>query len=228
MSQLFKYETTDQNLPKAVEASVINDEYFQHAHDAALYLAEIRWTIPMEWTLTQIREIQIKQTPNQDAEKILIKWYKQDNYAALKKLEQKIIKDHDFCDWNGILREIFSGFHVGFRVALVPALLTVIEGVLARKVGTTDIKMKDPTSMMATRQFHSVLDNIIWISLSRFIEKLYESSDFKSNSVPTLNRHWILHGRDQRAWGEEDCLKLFNFLGTLSSAPSHNNSTLVR
>lgn len=205
------------DLPKAIEVAAINANYVKQMHESALYLAENGWTIPMDWTLSQLREIRGGVSNPESADTLLIEWYKSNDYRALKALEERIKQLPDFVEWNQILDESFKGFHFGFRTALVPTLLTILEGVLARKVGTNDIRLKTPTAEMAKNADPSVLHQIVWISLSHFVNRLYEKSDFNSHPAPVLNRHWILHGRDQRAWGDAECLKLFNFFGTLSS-----------
>ena len=57
----------------------------------------------------------------------------------------------------------------------------------------------------------------LWRATDAFIGELFQRSDFDGPRPTGLNRHWILHGRDETAWNQADSLRLFQATDTITS-----------
>lgn len=69
---------------------------------------------------------------------------------------------------------------------------------------------------MRKKRREGSLNYITWISVEKFIECLFRYKKFDDDRPIFLNRHWILHGRDNTDWEIGDSLRLFNALNTIS------------
>jgi hypothetical protein len=55
-----------------------------------------------------------------------------------------------------------------------------------------------------------------WASILGFLSSVFGYHSFATLAFDRLNRHWVLHGRDEPRWTRLDCLRLFQALDTLS------------
>ena len=51
---------------------------------------------------------------------------------------------------------------------------------------------------------------LIWISIESFIKPIFCNAPFTESRPIVLNRHWILHGRDTKAWGFDESLSAYS------------------
>ncbi|MFA0643557.1 hypothetical protein BCS65_02470 [Vibrio cyclitrophicus] len=111
-----------------------------------------------------------------------------------------------------LLNECFYAFENGHYQICVPALFSVLEGIL--------VELSNDGDRSAIR-YKQGLDNLIknddievgvlpLISISKFIEFSFSKSDFNSTDIPFLNRHWAQHGRYLQDLTEKPPLQLFN------------------
>ncbi len=56
----------------------------------------------------------------------------------------------------------------------------------------------------------------MWRSIAAFVGRLFLFSEFSGDCPPTINRHWILHGKAAPNWKKVDALKLFQAIHTVS------------
>jgi hypothetical protein len=122
--------------------------------------------------------------------------------------------------WRGLLDEAFEAFWAGHLQIVVPALLMVIEGAVAIESGNrgaANLKVLAMAADTKTRQEPQSLDALVWRSLKRWLDKLFAYHTFAGPRPPTLNRHWILHGRDAGPWEKTDVVRLFAALHTIVS-----------
>jgi hypothetical protein len=186
-------------------------------------LSQSGWTIPMTLTFSELRELPIvTNNINKDIDTWFLQYYLNEENKNFHSLIDIIIKSSSFAEWMPLIEECYQAFNHGQRLIIIPSLITIIEGALSKKLGiikSKQVQMIHPTKAMQDKPHPSDLHKLAWQSLASVVEMLYTKSDFTSKKPKYINRHWILHGRDTNCsqWDEVDCLKLFNFLGTLTS-----------
>ncbi|MDW0115058.1 hypothetical protein QT711_18000 [Sporosarcina saromensis] len=104
-----------------------------------------------------------------------------------------------------------------YKIA-IPTLMTFIEGEVTDILDTRDYGWKLNELMeKATTNDEEKFDQIATYSTYYFLrEELYRSWKFGDERLEMINRHWVLHGRDNpELWTKYDCLRLINVLSSL-------------
>jgi len=184
--------------------------------DGAARLARFGWTVPMQMGLREMLEI-LEETDADAIDNYFLDFYHSDGTQSLPSLRggrhsPLLIR------WRALLEQCFENYQLGQHLICIPALLTVLEGAIAVPEG---VKFVSPSQRKAL--FDSKIgqggdiEGTVWHSLRIFFDNLYQNSDFAGSRPSHLNRHWILHGRDEPDWRQADALRLFHTLFTLSS-----------
>jgi hypothetical protein len=123
--------------------------------------------------------------------------------------------------WRTLLAQCFENYEAGKHQICIPALLSILEGVLALPEKEYFIKPQERIDFFKNKVASSSgsTAELLWKTLDTFFAMLYAKSDFNTGSRPTsINRHWILHGRDEPdAWRPADALRLMHALSTVSA-----------
>lgn len=184
---------------------------------AAERLAKCGWTLPMEFTLRGIAELADKSDDEIDA--FFVQYYTDDDYAALRRVRADLLARPALAQWHALLTECFDAFERKNHLITIPALSSVIEGVVA-KAGNAltekKVKLKKICASKAAEATSGV-PQWMWRTLELFVEQLFQKAPFDENRPAFINRHWILHGRDAATWTVADSLRLFNALQTVDS-----------
>ena len=144
-------------------------------------------------------------------------YYTEDDFKELRKVRDELSKRPSLAKWWALLNKCFESFESGRHLITIPSLLSVLDGVIAfagaprgnqRPVNVCYEKAKEPNGSMS---------EMMWLSMGTFVANLFQFASFDEDRPATLNRHWILHGRDLAAWTRADALRLFNALQTIDS-----------
>lgn len=179
--------------------------------EGAARLASFGWTVPMDMGLREIMEI-LEATDADAIDDYFLAFY--DGDGSLRGIENSALLRR----WRPLLEQCFENYERAQHLICIPALLTVLEGAIAVPEGSMfigsskrkelfDAKVKQGGDIVRT----------VWESLRIFFDSLYQNSHFSGARPTHLNRHWILHGRDEPDWRRADALRLFHTLFTLSS-----------
>ncbi|MCK4842349.1 MAG: hypothetical protein KAT04_10805 [Methylococcales bacterium] len=183
-------------------------------------LSQVGWSLPIILTFSELREFSEYSYGDKNTDKWFSKYYLSNDSKCFHSLVKTVIANDEMKEWRPLIKECYESFNSGQRLVIIPSLISVIEGVLAKKLGiirSKQIRIIAPTKSMIEKSHPSKLHKLVWESLSHTVEILYAPSDFSSDKPPQMNRHWVLHGRDCSQWTHIESLKLFNFLGTLTS-----------
>lgn len=180
-------------------------------------LGDLGWTMPVnEYVDFPVRLLHFVEPEDLDA--AFVQLYSLDGGARFAHLSRDLVRAPELSRWQPLLAQCLAAYTRGEYLVAIPALLTAYEGALAVVV--------DRPHAMKPRQLASDelaaadrnLERILWASVDGFTMRLYGSSDFAGDPPPVLNRHWILHGRDEPRWSQADCLRLLQALQTLAAA----------
>jgi hypothetical protein len=220
--QIQSATTEWQHKINAAAAAIDWDAFRESVRDASERLAALGWTLPMQ--LSPMDIIELAGAPIEEAEAVLVAFYTEDEFKALRRVRQEILARPALSDWKTLLDECFEVFEAGKHLVTVPALISTIEGVVARAANSSrkqSVSSKFLASICADKAKASAspssIEALMWRSLQIFIEKLFQHAPFDKSRPPVINRHWILHGRDSSDWTIVDSLRLFCALETVDS-----------
>jgi len=185
-------------------------------------LASFGWSIPVYFTDSDIKAInECDEVSEDDVTSVITDFYCADDNLNLSKLLQHLINTPFFEEWKSLLQECFDVFKSGQYRVCSTSLIPIAEGCLIKNnhgtIKSTQIKVIGSTEHQASQIRQLQIDSNTWKSIEIIISKLFEKSYFNLDE-PTLNRHWIVHGRSSYQEPRIASLKLFNLLGTISLA----------
>jgi hypothetical protein len=121
--------------------------------------------------------------------------------------------------WRVLLSEAIASYESRRYAIVVLALLVVIEGAVSTGAGV--LKARKPPGKSAHRKRDATpagMRRLIWVSIEAFVQPVFGDAPFNARRPITLNRHWILHGRDTTSWGRRrECIRLFHALDTIAA-----------
>jgi hypothetical protein len=199
--------------------------------DAAIVrLAKGGWVIPAHVeTLDEVVEIAQSCASGLELDARLADYHDSNTLAPLfSDLEGAPLQD-----WQPLVSQAIASFKNGDHALSIPALISIFEGAIARITGTTSHRLVNQRNLPGPvrshlQSFHTdVFSYALFKSLDSFIhEYLFAHSDF-SLPPPSLNRHFVMHGRDRPdRWTRTDALRVLNALWAASLfVPYETNST---
>jgi hypothetical protein len=222
-SWLTKIAVDMSNLGKAMVASIVVPDFSkldlrQSVKDGVRTMAARGWTVQMSLTLGDLEEL-ANQTP-EETDEFFVAFYTSDNFAALREVREELTRRPGLAQWKGLLEECFDSFESGRHRITVPALLSIIEGVIAsagQALTSQRVRLVEICAEQARKSGENVMTSEMWNSMALFLEKLFQYAPFDGGRPTLINRHWILHGRDSGSWTVADGLRLFNALQTVDS-----------
>jgi hypothetical protein len=177
-------------------------------------LGEYGWVIPGGMTLPQTAQI-LSEGDKEKIDALFVKFYS--DPGALSILRDSLLSCDSIKQWDRLLEECFEAYERCRYLITIPALLTVLEGVISKDNPRTLSKsVRDNLLSAKLKQAGSnYYETIHWQTIGIFLDQLYAQSDFNGPEPPGLNRHWILHGRDIPDWVQADSLRLFLAIETV-------------
>jgi hypothetical protein len=149
----------------------------------------------------------------------MLDYFTSESGRFLLNLRSDVLGSTDLADWRNLLEQCFDAYDREQYLIPIPALLSVIEGVMAQKVGKLKPRQVTPQKFAADIEKTTRSGSIaflVWRSARRVLDKLFASVNFAGPHPGELNRHWILHGRDHTQWTRTDVLRLFNLLAMIA------------
>lgn len=190
----------------------------ERLHRASVDLAAQGWALPMSLTPAETYEILDAGLPAA-IDEVFVRLYDADGQRHFERLAEELSNRDVLTRWRVLLEQTVSAYRRREFAIIIPALLTVCEGMLMRAEGN-NIRVPAVVSVRAEakqRESPESIDAILWRNVSRFVDELFKQSNFAGMPPGRLNRHWILHGRDDASsWSQADCLRLFQAVDTIS------------
>ncbi|MDH3504794.1 MAG: hypothetical protein OEZ41_06960 [Nitrospirota bacterium] len=190
---------------------------WQKFSEEAKRIGDAGWTIPMWAIPAEVSHI-LEAATKRQIDDVFLDYYEADSGANYRQLKLYLGRRESLIRWRPLIEQCFTAFECGHYLIVVPAMITVIEGAIAKVGGEDAWRQKDPKQ--TARKLGGYLDKdsierIIWLSVDAFVSHLFEQHSFAATRPPLINRHWILHGRDELLWNKADCLRLFQAADTI-------------
>lgn len=184
--------------------------------DDTEWLGKNGWTIPM-WTDPRI--VTKLRNSSGDIDKAFVRSYTANDSKRLKELWKRLRSSKGLSRWNIIIRQTIDSYLNQRYAVVVPCLLIVLEGSLA--YGADDLRERPrPKNSVRNKreETEAGMRRLIWISIESFIGPIFNTAPFSESRPIILNRHWVIHGRNTKAWGlRRECIRLFHALDTVST-----------
>ena len=194
---------------------VINEEYIE----LVKRIGENGWTIPMTMGLSDFEKLfdVSASDDNNIYDNFFDEFYKPKNFnQMIKHINNSPIIDTQ----KQLFKDCIDAYESEKYLLCINSLIPMIEGILSQfdedKTNTRMMKVCKK-NVDETKNQSRLITNLIWVSFYSFVSILYKQSNFADNEPVVLNRHWILHGRAEREYRKEDCLRLINALYTIVS-----------
>lgn len=184
--------------------------------EGAARLAKFGWMVPMGMCLREMLDI-LEEAGADAIDNRFINFYHKDGASSPGHL-RGLLSSTRLGRWRNLLQQCFDNYERGHHLICIPALLTVVEGAIAVPERENFIRARERKKFFDARVAaweSDPIERVTWESLKIFFENLYKGSDFTKTRPFQLNRHWILHGRDETDWRQADALRLFHALDTL-------------
>jgi len=181
-------------------------------------IGEAAWTFPMSATPRETADL-LRASEREDIDTVFVRYYDEGGYEALR--GDLLEPSRTALDrWRPLIVQSLTAFDAGLELVVVPALLTVVEGVLAHSGGPgawASVRAVETAKALREKSLPASMTRAIYVSVEEFIKAVFESGhSFAGGRPHRLNRHWILHGRDEAAWNRADGLRLFQAIDTIA------------
>ena len=191
------------------------DAYGREAINTARRIGQAGWTFPMDATPGEAAAL-ARQAETEDIDEVFSRYYDAGGYEALK---ASLRAKGSLNRWHPLLEQALIAYEAGHTLIVVPAMMTVMEGALAQAGGPAawrSTRARDIASQLREKAMPQSITLAVAISVEEFVKVVFANHPFDGSRPDRLNRHWILHGRDETNWNKSDCLRLFQAICTVS------------
>lgn len=190
-------------------------ELYEELDTASKRLAACGWTIPLNLDLRQIINLAEQSNSREEVDQFFVDYFTANEGRELEILRQDLLVNDSLKKWQPLLGDCFAIFEIGYHRPAIPALLSVLEGFLSEQSGTKKrlkVESLHREVERLSRDHKRELSLLGVISGKTFVAAMWQYASFEEAAPIHLNRHWILHGRDETSWTKADVLRLFNAL----------------
>lgn len=181
------------------------------------WLGENGWTMPL-WAAPGV--VPKLRNASGDIDKAFVHWYTADDNKRLRELWKRLRNSKGLSRWGKVIEQTIDSYLERRYAVVIPCLLIVIEGSVADGADDLRKQVTNPKKSASRKreETEAGMRRLIWISIEAFITPIFGKASFAENRPVTLNRHWVLHGRDTNAWGlRRESIRLFHALDTIST-----------
>jgi len=182
------------------------------------HVAKLGWTLDPNIPFPDALHLSAL-TSRADADAYVLERYENDD-PKLEHTERDLRGERLLAPFETILQQCFESFRKEQYAICIPNLMNVLEGVASQldppHITSTDLrKMLKKGGSVAKRAEQDMLTAAIWLSLTTFINDLYEPwTPLATKPAPTLSRHLTQHGRKEPPNEKIEVIRLFNAIGT--------------
>jgi len=175
------------------------------------------WTMPNWSTPGEVADI-LREARTSDIDDVFLRHYEADDGALIEELRTSLQSHGSLARWQPLIAECVSAFDAGQYRLVVPVMLTVVDGAVVSfgdKPRLTN-PVKSIPDILKSQKDGSML-KAAWISVAGFVHGIFKSHSFEADAPDRLNRHWILHGRDEPNWSKIDALRVMQGVDTIGT-----------
>jgi len=174
------------------------------------------WPLTNEMDILSYMNIYEKSKDKNQRDELFVGLYEENNSEQLN-AEKDIILENITYKYRSLTEEIFDGYANGYLKALIPSLITVIEGEVAKLLSTKDYGWRLMNNLNnELKDKGSDMNSLVSLYCSSMLaSKIFTKKDFDDRREATLNRNWELHGRDDpNKWTKSDFYSLISILSS--------------
>jgi hypothetical protein len=171
------------------------------------------WVIPDSFSFCDIWRISdhIENGDLRRVDEYVIEHFSSDAGAELHRMVDETISLPIMANWSEMFREVAWAYENAKYSLVVPAGLAIIEGLvmlLAGQLSTPQTKPQVTWEEIGDTLGYGSFTFISHQSVLRFLQNLWENSDFSGSPPDSLKRHWVLHGRATGFATQADALRM--------------------
>ncbi len=169
-------------------------------------LARLGWITPI-WIRGNEAESLLGDGDPDAVDAAFVEYFSNDGFSRYERLVRELPSARNR-QWAELIRQMDTAYRRGDHAIVVPAAFVVLEGVLTHgQDNGPNLRDIVGRRVPGPPEGYS-LHRVMWLAASELIGGLYAHHDFDDDPPPTLNRHWILHGRAASDWSQADSLRL--------------------
>lgn len=173
------------------------------------------WAFPLDMQPGEYLSIAEESTSYEKAEAAFLRYYTRNNGRTYKHLIDLLINEPGLQECKELLKEVKQSYNARRYRICVPALLPVLDHI-AQKKWDAFLGVHGNAHKSINRKIGVMPDSFtdhFWRSVRAFVDRVF--TPVRKSKPPTLNRHWILHGRGISDGSQVDCLRLLQAIRTL-------------
>jgi len=183
------------------------------------------WTLTSEMVLGDYLDKDLRKMNQARLDEYFLQYYTRNNNSFFKETETHLLK---FIkpQRKDLLKDCLDNFVNGKYHITIPSLITLIEGEVTDILETKDYgkNLYDKMNKAAKNEEEKFVQIITYSTYDYLRRELYKPHDFGKKRRNMINRHWVLHGRDNpNVWTKYDGLRLINVLSSLQFIKVHKD-----
>lgn len=196
------------------------DEQFKGLEASGRQLGAAGWTVPMWAPPVLVHGLLAHTTSPSEIDQSFVHLYTKSRGRQFREMVNRLMHRETIRPWLPLIEECRYAYTKGRYLVTVPALLAILEGLVATAGEQLHSLQSPRTTAGAKYKDSSGIRALVWASLEAFVGVVFQSHSFSKSRPTLINRHWILHGRDPASWTQADSLRLFQACDTVSSVMS--------
>lgn len=211
--RLQKFKIPDIRLPK-IEFPEIDYEKIEEITNNN---SKVGWTLTDEMTLIDYLKKDMIGTTKEEKDQYFSNYYYKNDKEHFERMKNNILKNIE-SKWIELIDDSFESFENDKYKLVIPVLFTVIEGQMSF-LFAPDKKFTKIIEIMETKAKNEEYKSkqiSLYSVLNSMKDQLFGHAPFSQERKELINRHWVLHGRDNpNEWEKVDALRLFNVISSL-------------
>jgi hypothetical protein len=181
---------------------------------------DVEWLAQQGWTLPMSREPRIVaelRNASGNLDEAFVRYYTRDRNANLELMWSDITRSSGLRPWCRFIAESIDSYRDRRYTITLPALLLTFEGAVVKAAHDRNAKGPKKPAERKRDELPGSIRQLVWVSIEGFIGRVFANAAFSAKRPVTLNRHWVLHGRDARpAAARRESIRLFHALHTIA------------
>lgn len=174
-------------------------------------LARAGWAFPRRMNPAEVVDLAEEKLAPRELDEWFERYYSADGGREFRALCSSLKRSKKLAPWRQLLLDAVWSHRRGRYSLVIPALLTVIEGLVCDVSGTAqDAREYVPKRWRdrVVRPPDGFILEVQWRTALAFLKMLWKGHAFDKPAPRALNRHWVLHGRRRELGARADALRL--------------------
>jgi hypothetical protein len=186
-----------------------------HLFVEAARFGQLGWPINPMWETVELVGL-VEALGQAGCDEVFVGFYEAEHGARIQEALRGLGESQRMARWRAIMLQSRDAIERDHHALVVPALLTVLEG-LVFPDQTKNTRVMERVEQLAKEQAVGGYLQLVWQTIDDYVKALYAHSDFQAGE-PHFNRHWILHGRSSSTWTRTDSIRLLHGIHTIHAS----------